>query len=70
MGTDKVVVFNWNGSSLSKTADYTVSPGEARGGFSNHPINDEIYITGTSTAHYHEHQRWYFRVNILFIECY
>ena len=50
MGTDKVVVFNWNGSSLSKTADYTVSPGEARGGFSNHPINDEIYITGTSTA--------------------
>ena len=49
-GTDKVVVFNWNGSSLSKTSDYSVSPGEARGGFSNHPIDDEIWITGTSTA--------------------
>ena len=49
-GTDKVVVFNWNGSTLSKTSDYSVSPGEARGGFSNHPIDDEIWITGTSTA--------------------
>jgi hypothetical protein len=49
-GTDKVVVFKWNGTTLTKTADFAVAAGEARGGFSGHVIADSIVITGTNTA--------------------
>lgn len=45
-----MVAFHWNGTALSKTADYPVAPGEARGGFSNTAVNDSVWITGTGTA--------------------
>ena len=49
-GATKVVPFFWDGTSLTKKADYTVAAGEARGGFSGHAIADSIVITGTGTA--------------------
>ena len=38
-----------DGTTLSKTADYTVAASEARGGFSGH-AGHSIVITGTGTA--------------------
>ncbi len=49
-GADKVVPFTWDGTTLTKQADYPVAAGEARGGFSSRVIGGNIIITGTGTA--------------------
>ena len=49
-GAEKVSVFNWNGTDLTLTDEYTVPGGVARGGFSNGTVADSVIISGTGTA--------------------
>ena len=61
-GATKVVPFFWDGTTLTKKADYTVAASEARGGFSGHiKYCDYRYWY---RAKIHECFRWYTRDSI------
>lgn len=49
-GAEKLSVFNWNGTELNLTNEYTIPAGAARGGFSNGTVADSVIISGTGTA--------------------